>query len=477
MNLTAQLKVLSQDDMNVIHEKVIELLGKKGIVFQTNDAVETFRQHGAKIEDHTVYMPKEMVEKALKQCPSSFLLEAMDSQYNVTVGDGLLIHPAGGEVFIEDYETGRRAPTLEDFGNLQKIYQSCANIDIGGYQPLSLGDVAENVKGLYCMLQSFRHCSKPLLSPMELDTVKQKEECLEIFNVAYGKDHYIEDHYLTWHAVCPNSPYFYSDFACEGIKVYAEHNQPVIIVSAPMTGITSPVYLFSTVILSLAEMIAGLVYAQLIRPGVPVVLSASLTYGNMRYATWECASPDTALMLCASIQMFRDFYHLPARAQTGVTSSKCIDYQAGMETMQSFLTSALAGVNLTSQSAGTLANLMTTSLEKTVLDDELIGRVRYILKGMDTSETAIGMKDLMEAAPCQDFMTAESTLSHFRDGWQPTISDWRSSEGWEQDGKKDVAAMAHQKVQEILANAPQTLLSGDQEKDIRHYIQTIENNK
>ena len=476
MNLAAQLKVLSQEDMNMIHEKVLELLGKKGIVFQSDDAVETFRRHGAKTEDHTVYIPKEIVEKALKQCPSSFLLEAMDPKYNVTVGEGLLIHPAGGEVFIEDYNQGRRAPTLKDFANLQKLYQACENIDIGGYQPLSPGDVAEEVKGLYCMLQSFRHCSKPLLSPMELDTVKQKEECLEIFNVAYGKENYIENHYLTWHAVCPNSPYFYSDFAREGIKVYAEHHQPVIIVSAPMTGITSPVYLLSAVILSLAEMIAGLVYAQLITSGVPVVLSASLTYGNMRYATWECAAPDTALMLCASIQMFRDFYRLPARAQTGVTSAKCIDYQAGMETMQSLLTSALAGVNLTSQSVGTLANLMTTSLEKTVLDDELIGRVRYILKGMDTSTQAAGMEDLMKAEPCQDFMTAESTLLHFRDGWQPTVSDWRSSESWEQDGRKDAAAAAHEKVEKILGEAPETLLSEDQEKDLLRYIHTIENN-
>ena len=475
MNLAAQLKVLSTEDMQKIHEKVLELLSKKGMVFQSDEAVETFRRHGAKIEDHTVCISKEMAEQALKQCPSSFLLEAMDPKYNVTVGDGLLIHPAGGEVFIEDYEKGRRGPTLKDFTDLQKIYQACENIDIGGYQPLSPGDVAEEVKGLYCMLQSFRHCSKPLLSPMELDTVKQKEDCLRIFNVAYGKENYMEDHYLTWHAVCPNSPCFYSDFACEGIKVYAEHNQPVIIVSAPMTGITAPVYLLSAVVLSLAEMIAGLVYAQLIRPGVPVVLSASLTYGNMRYATWECAAPDTALMLCASIQMFRDFYHLPARAQTGVTSAKCIDYQAGMETMQSLLTSALAGVNLTSQSVGTLANLMTTSLEKTVLDDELIGRVRCILKGMDTSEEAFGMSDLMAAEPCQDFMTAESTLIHFRDGWQPTVSDWRSSESWEQDGKKDAKAVAHEKVQKILAEAPETLLSEDQEKDLRHYIKTIGN--
>ena len=62
----------------------------------------------------------------------------------------------------------------------------------------------------------------------------------------------------------------------------------------------------------------------------------------MRYASWECACPDTALMLVASVQMFKDFYHLPSRAQTGVTSSKIIDYQAGMESIQSFMLTALA---------------------------------------------------------------------------------------------------------------------------------------
>lgn len=474
MKLFSQLKVLSENDMVRIHEKALELLEKKGIVFQCDRAIETFRKHGAKISDHTVFFRREMVESALKQCPSTFLLEGMDPHKNVTVGEGLLIHPAGGEVYVADYEGRRRAPKLDDFADLQKIYQACENIDIAGYQPLSPMDVEERLKGLYCMLRSFQHSDKPLLSPMELDTVTEKEECIEIFNVAYGKENYTDDHYLTWHAVCPNSPFFYSQFACDGIRVYAEHNQPVMIVSAPISGVTSPVYLLSTVTLSLAEMIAGLVYAQLIRPGVPVIMSASLTFGNMRYASWECAAPDTTLMLCATVQMLRDFYHLPARAQTGVTSSKCIDYQAGMETMQSFLSTAYAGVNLTSQTVGTLANLMTSSLEKTVLDDEIIGRAKVLLNGMNTEEASFGMEELFAAEPCQDFMTIPSTLAECRKSWQPTVSDWRSIDAWEDDGEKDVTAAAHEKVKEILADAPPTLLDKEQEKSITEFIRAIE---
>lgn len=475
MNLAGQLQVLSENDMQMVHEKALELLEKKGVVFQSDKAIETFRKHGAKISGQTVCIPKAMVTKALSQCPSSFLLEGMDPEKNVTIGVGLAIHPAGGEVFMRDYSGKTRDATLEDFTNLQKIYQALQNVDICGYQPVSPSDVPKRVIGLHCLATSFQNSDKPILSPMELETIEEKEECLKLFDIVYGKEGYVKEHYLTWHIATPNSPLFYSEFACEGIRVFAENNQPIALVSAPMNGITAPIYPYSTVILDVVETLAGLVYAQLVRPGVPMITSATLTSGNMRYATWECASPDSALMLAATVQMYKNFYELPTRAQTGVTSSKTIDYQAGMEVMQSFLFTGLAGVNLTSNSVGALSNLMTTSLEKCVLDDEVISRVRFMLDGMNTSEEHMGMEELMNCRPCQDFLMEDSTMEHVRDGWQPSVSDWRSSDDWEADGYKDVSVAAHEKVLQILRDAPRSLLDPEQEKDINAYIQSVEN--
>jgi len=212
-----------------------------------------------------------------------------------------------------------------------------------------------------------------------------------------------------------------------------------------------------------------------VRPGVPVVLSASLTYGYMRTASWECASPDTSLMLAASVQMIKSFYRLPARAQTGVTSSKTVDFQAGMETMQSLLFTALAGVNLTSQSVSALSNLMTISLEKTILDDELVGRVRYLLKGMKFDEEQIGLDDLMEAEPSSHFLMNDSTLEHFRDAFTPTVSDWSSTEDWQAKGSLDAEDHAHSLVVKILEEAPASLLDPDVEAEMLAYIKSIEN--
>ena len=473
MNVAGQLRLLTDDQMQIVHEKACEILEKKGIVFESDDCVAVFRQRGCKIEGNTVFISKELVEKSVAQVPKTFTLTAPNPDRSVTVGEGILIHPAGGEVFILDYQGHRRQPTLKDFSDMQKVYQACDNVDIAGFAPLSPRDVSQRTKSLWTTLESLKASDKPILSPMELETIQKKEEIFRLFEIGFGKE-WTSNNYFTWHAVCPNSPYLYSEFACDGIKVYAEHNQPICIVSAPMSGITSPVFLLSTLILTIAEDLAGLVLAQLIRPGVPVLLSASLTYGYMRTASWECASPDTALMLASSIQMIKQYYGLPARSQTGVTSSKTIDYQAGMETMQSFLYSALAGVNLTSQTVGSLANLLTSSLEKTVLDDELVGRVRHMVDGMSFDEEQMGMEDLFEAKPSSDFLTYESTLKHYRSYWAPSVSDWRSIDEWEADGEKDVVAKAHDKVEKILGSAPESLLDSEQEKAMIDYINSIE---
>lgn len=475
MNVAGQLKVLSADQMQEVHEKACKILAEAGVVFESDATIEVFKSHGFKVEGNTVYFDRAEVERCVAQAPAQFTLEAPNHKNDVLVGgERILIHPNGGEVFMRDFDGTRRNAVRADFANLQKLYQALPNIDIGGYEPVTLGDVDVRMRGLVGMYESFKHCDKPLLSPMSLETIQEKEEVLRLYNIAFGSDTYTDEHYVTWHIVCPNSPLFYSQFACDGIQVYAQANQPVVIVSAPMSGITAPVYPLGTIILSIAEELAGLVLAQLIRPGVPVIVSASLTYGYMRSASWECAHPDTMLMLAASTQMQREFYNLPSRAQTGVTSSKCIDYQAGMETMQSFLYTALAGCHVTSQTAGALSNLMTSSLEKTVLDDELIARVRLLVGGLTFNEEHASMNQIFEEGVGGNFLERDETLDYCMEAWEPTVSDWTSTDIWEANGQVSVEQRAHSIVNRLLDEAPESLLDEAREAAMLDYIKSVE---
>ena len=459
---------LSQDAMERLHEGSLRLLENKGVVFQSEAACELFRRNGARVDGETAYIPRALVEACLKQVPPAFKLTAVNDRRSVTVGEGLAIHPAGGEVFILTADGQRREGVLRDYANFQKVYQSCDNIDMTGYQPGYASDKPPGIRGLCCLKETMAYTDKPWLAPMDYVGGKEKERIMDMYGVVLG-DGFLKDNYVTWNVVCPESPLKYDRKSCESMISFSEYNQPTALVSAPMSGITSPVFPYASVLLQNTEALAGICLVQLIKPGIPVLPSASLTYGNLKLATWECACPDSALMLSAAVQMYREFYKLPARAQTGVTSSKSIDYQAGFETMQSLLLTALMGVNVTSQSVGTLENLLTVSLEKTLIDDEIISRVRRIASGFDTSEEALGIKIIEDTPHGKDFLTHDSTLDHYKEGWSESISDWNRYEHWARLPERDIVPRAAAKVQEIIDSAP-VLLSVGAIGDLDRYI-------
>jgi len=474
MNWFRKPMIFTDEQMQQIHEASLELLKTKGVVFKSEEARQALADKGAKTDGETVFIPESLVSDCLSKVPSEFRVDAVDPANAVQIGGDLVIHPAGGEVFIKDADDTRlSSATIKQFSDLQKIYQACPNINMTGYQPLSPDDVPLQTRGLHCLYETMLYTSKPWLAPMDYVSGADKRRELHMYEIVFGEE-YVRNHYLTWSIVTPESPLIFSQFSCESIMEFAMLNQPVALVSAPMSGITGPIHLMGTIVLANTETLAGLCLAQCVNPGVPVLPSASLTYGNMRLATWECASPDSALMLAGAVQMYKDFYHLPARAQTGVTSSKCLDYQAGYETMQSLLLTALMDVDVTSQSAGSLENLMTISFEKTIIDDEVIARVRRIIAGLRIDDETFSMDLIKEVEHGGSFLMHKSTLKNYRkSGWQPSVSDWNSYEVWAKSEEPDIEKRAALKAKEIIEGA-EPLLDPSVAGDLREYISSCE---
>ncbi|MFZ5645888.1 MAG: trimethylamine methyltransferase family protein [Bacillota bacterium] len=468
MALKTKLEVINKEDYTRVHEASIKILEETGIVFHSDEALEIFKKHGAKVSDKTVYITGEMVEQALEKCPATFKWRARNDQRSVTVGEGLLIQPNVGPVYIQDLDRGRRPALLHDYANVQKLCQASDVVHLVGTIPVDPSDVPPEEKYLIMMYEILKNTDKPVIGFCANE--RQVREQLDMVEIAMGKKGYLQDNHCVAVLVNSLSPLSYAPETLETMIEFARRNQPILLAPCIMAGVTGPISLLGTAVLQNTELLAGIVLMQLINPGTPVVYATASTAAYMKAATFGAGAPEAMLINTASLQMGRDFYRLPVRTMCGITNSKTVDCQAGYETMQSLMLGMLSGAHIAVQSLGVLDAIMTTSYEKFIIDEELISRVMRISRGVDTSDESLAVEVIQEVGHSGSYLMHDSTLEQYRSFWLPGVSDWESYDEWKNAGAKDVVARANKKYKEILENAPETLIDKELDKELKDYI-------
>ena len=468
MALKSRLEVLTKDDLLRVHEATLKILRETGVVFHSEEAIEIFKKHGARVENKTVFISREMVDKALATAPRSFRMRARNDKYSITVGEGFLIQPNVGPVYIQDLDRGRREATLEDYANIQKLCQASDVVDLVGTIPVDPSDVNSNDKYLLMMYEALKNSEKPVIGFCA--NTQQVREQLDMVEIAMGKPGFLLDNHCTAVLVNSLSPLAYAPETLETMIEYAKRNQVILLAPCIMAGVSGPISLLGTAVLQNTETIAGLVLVQLVNPGAPIVYATASTSGYMKEATYAAGTPEAMLINTASLQMGLDFYNLPVRTMSGITHSKTVDCQAGYETMQSLMMGMMSGAHMSVQSLGVLDAIMTTSYEKFVIDEELIRRVRRISQGIDTSDEALAVDVIQEVGHTGTYLSHITTFEKFRSLWTPTVSDWGNYSDWQNSGSEDVVIKANRKYKEILKNAPETLLDVEMDKALLAFV-------
>lgn len=468
MTLKLRLNVISEQDYTRIHEATVKILAETGVVFHSEEALEVFRKHGAKVINKTVYLEQSLIELALETCPRTFKWTARNEKHSVIVGEECLIQPNAGPIYIQDIDRGRRLALLEDYCNIQKLCQASDVVNLAGHIPVDPSDVNQHEKHLHIMYAMLKHSDKPLIGHTAYK--KQAQEMLDMMEMAVGEKGCLQKKHYLGVVVNSLSPLAYSEDAIETMTVYAKNNQPVVIAPAIMAGVSGPISLLGTVVQQNAEILAGIVYIQLINPGNPVVYSTASTTAFMKRASYCAGTPEAMLINIPNLQIGRDFYHLPVRTMCGITESKTIDSQSGYETMQSVMMGMLGGAHILVQCLGVLDALMTTSYEKFIIDEEIIRRVKCVAEGIDNSDDALAVNVIQEIGHTGTYLTHQSTYEHFRERWEPTISNWESYDNWIKGGAEDIVLAANRKLKEILKNAPQSMIDTALDNELKNYI-------
>ncbi len=470
MFLKPKLEVISGDDFEMIHQATLWLLEDTGIAFQHDEVLKIFKDHGAVVNGNLVRFPPKLVEERVEMAPSKFRWQARNEQHSVVIGEGPVLQPAAGPVYVDDLDRGRRLGTLKDYTNLQKIYQAEDVFDLVGMISCEPCDVSEDRKHLYLMLEILRHTDKPVNGFMTAG--KQARAQLDMMEIAMGRKDALEDHHCIAVSIGATSPLTYTWDPIETLLQYVRRNQIVHLLCAPLAGVSSPIGLMDTVVLQNAELLAGIVLAQIVQPGAPIVYGPSATAADMKSGAYFCGTPEGMLINMANIQMATQFYKVPARAMPGITDAKTVDYQAGFETMQNLMMGMLAGAHLLNEAVGILDNILTVSYEKTIIDGELISRVKRIMQGIDGADREVNTEVIQEIGHGGNFLLHESTLDRCRDRWRASLSYCGNYTDWEKEGAYDIVQRVSKTYKEILAAAPDSLIDPALEEELGAYIKS-----
>ncbi len=465
-----RLTIAAQNDLLPIHEASVKILGETGCVFHSEKALGIFKRHGAKVKGQTVYFPKDLVQKSMGTVPSAFHWRARHSDFSTIIGtEGYRLAPNAGNIYVQDLENGRRLAELEDVRKIQSIHQMSDETDFVGNNPCDPSDINPSKRHLYVTYETLKHTNKPLVSYFAPHR-DQAKETLQMVAMAFGEDDVLKNHYVVGTSVGTNSPLFYSEGALDVMTAFAERNQPIMLTPALMGGITGPLDLMGIALQQNTELLAGTIYIQLVNPGNPVVWSPSSTVAWLKTASYSTGTPEAMLPNILVLQMAKDLYKIPTRSMAGLTDSKTPDCQAGYETMQNLMLAMLGGAQIIYEALGVLDNIMTTSYEKIIIDEELYKRVKRICMGMEVTRTEATLRLIQELGSLGECLTHPHTLEHFRDMWRPTISNWNSYSDWEEGGSEDLTVLANKVWKKRLENAPQTFLDSGMDKDLKAFI-------
>ena len=236
----------------------------------------------------------------------------------------------------------------------------------------------------------------------------------------------------------------------------AEKGLPVAYTPGMITGAAAPVTMAGGLVQANAELLSGLLMAQLTREGMPFIYGGGIDPMDMQTMTMTYASPEFMLNMCALTEMGR-YYRLPVFSFAGCTDSKVFDQQAALEGGIWMLVAALSGGNLV-HDVGYINNGLTASYEMLVSMDEAAGLVKRFMGGVEVSDETMAVDVIDKVGPAGHFMGEDHTYRHFRENWFPKLLDRDNFETWKNNGGLTLAGRASAKAREILeSHQPQAL--------------------
>jgi trimethylamine--corrinoid protein Co-methyltransferase len=436
-------EVLSEEGLETIEANAEIILEETGINFNGDaEALAIWKDAGAAIDGQRVRFPRGLCRSLIQRsAPTEFVQHARNPARSVRIGGPHTVFaPAYGSPFIRNLDEGRRYATLEDFRNLVKLTYMTPALHHSGGTVCEPVDLPVNKRHLDMVYSHIRYSDKAFMG--SVTAPERAEDTVAMAKLVFGED-FVAENTVTIGLVNANSPMTWDGTMLSALKVYARHGQATIIAPFVLAGAMSPVTVAGASAQILAEALAGMAFAQLIRPGAPVIFGAFASSISMQSGAPTFGTPEPQLVLYVTAALARRL-GVPFRSGGGLCASKIPDAQAAYESANTLQHSLLAGVNFMLHTAGWLEGGLTVGYEKFILDADQAGMLQVFAEGVDMSDNGQAMDAIREVGPGSHFLGCSHTQANFEAAfYRSNIADNNSFEQWESDGAQDAAQRAN----------------------------------
>ncbi len=462
-------EILTEEALEIIEANAETILEEVGVNFVNNPAaLELWREAGAMIDGERVRIPRGLARKLCETAPSSFIQHARNPARNVEIGGkNLVLAPVYGPPFVRDLEGGRRYATMDDFQKFVKLGYMSKWLHHSGGTVCEPTDVPVNKRHLDMLLAHMTLSDKPFMG--SVTEPSRAQDSVEMCEILFGKE-FIQENTVMTSLINVNSPMTFDDVMMGALEVYAKNNQACIISPFIVGGAMAPVSVAGTLTQVLAEVLAGIAYSQLLRPGAPVIFGAFVTSIDMNSGAPTFGTPEASHILYGAGQLARRM-NLPFRSGGGLCGSKLPDAQAAYETSHTLNAALLGGVNFMLHACGWLEGGLVSSFEKFVMDADQLGVLHQLARGIEVDENAQAMDAIREVGPGGHYLGCAHTQANFKNAfWRTELLDYKPFETWDEEGARDTMTLASERVKKMLGDYQKPALDPAIEEALNAYV-------
>ncbi len=447
------LALLSEAELDLIDDVALRVLEELGLEFQNRESLDILERHGAGVDRATgmVRFERGLIRELVAKSPARFPLYSRNPERTLDIGgDAVNFAPVGGPPNVSDLDRGRRPGTFEAQCELIRLHQSLNCLHLAGSTPVEAIDLPVESRHLDLYWAQLVYSDRAW-NARGIGR-RRVEDAVEIMALARGKprEALLSEPSLLC-VINVNSPRRVDNELLAGLMAMAEAGQMLVITPFTLAGAMSPVTIAGSLAQQTAEALGVIAFAQMVRPGTPVVFGGFTSNVDMKSGAPAFGTPEYVRGVIIGGQVARR-WKLPYRSSS-VTSSNVVDTQAATESMMSLWAAVMSHANLIMHSTGWLEGGLVASFEKSIIDADMISAMTAWLQPLDMSAAALGFEAIAATPPGGHFFGAAHTLERFQTAFhQSMTADLRPFQTWAEDGAKTATQRANHIWKSLLAN-------------------------